>query len=64
MTFIVEVALKKNLVVKAASFTDMVERVKRNCDTRKVLDTSDPQDQKFDDEYKAYVDIWGAKEIV
>lgn len=63
MTFVVEVALKKTLVVKAASFADMVEQVKRHCGTRKVLDTSDPQDQKFDDEYKAYADIWGAKEI-
>lgn len=64
MTYIVEVALKKNLVVKAASFADMVERVKRHCDARKVLDVSDPQDQKFDDEYEAYADIWHAKEIV
>ena len=63
MTYIVEVELKKNLVVKAASFTDMVEQVKRHCDTRKVFDVSDPQDQKVDDEYEAYVDIWGAKEI-
>lgn len=63
MTFIIEVALKKNLVVKAASFADMVEQVKRHWDTRKVLDTSDPQEQKFDDEYKAYADIWHAKEI-
>jgi len=64
MTFVVEVALKKNLVVKATSFADMVERVKRHCGARKVLDVSDPQDQKFDDEYKASADIWGAKEIV
>ena len=64
MTFVVEVALKKNLVVKAAGFADMVDRVKQHCSTRKVLDVSDPQDQKFDDEYKAYADIWGAKEIV
>ena len=64
MTFVVEVALKKNLVVKAASFSDMVEQVKRHCAARTVLDTSDPQDQKFDDEYKAYADIWNAKEIV
>lgn len=64
MTFIVEVTMKKQLVVKAASFSDMVERVKAHCGNRKVLDVSDPQDQKFDDEYKAYADIWGAKEIV
>ena len=62
-TFIVEVELKKNLVVKAESFANMVEQVKRHCDARKVLDVSDPQDQKFDDEFKAYADIWHAKEI-
>lgn len=64
MTFIVEVTLKKSLVVKAANFTDMVERVKRHCATRRVLDVSDPQDEKFDEEYKPYANIWNAKEIV
>lgn len=63
MTFIVEVMLKKNLVVTAASFADMVERVKRHCSTHRVLDVSDQQDQKFDDEYKPYANIWNAKEI-
>lgn len=62
-TFIVEVVLKRNLVVKATSFADMVEQVKRHAGTRRVLDVSDPQDQKFDDEYKAYADIWHTKEI-
>ncbi len=62
-TFIIEVTLKKNLAVKATSFADMVEQVKRHVDTRRVLDVSDMQDQKFDDEYKAYADIWHTKEI-
>lgn len=64
MTYIVEVMLKKNLVVKAESFADMVGQVKRHCDARKVVDVSDPQYQKIDDEYKTYADIWHAKEIV
>lgn len=63
-TFVIEVTLKKkNLVVKATSFADMVEQVKRHIDARRVLDVGDPQDQKFDDEYKAYADIWHTKEI-
>lgn len=64
MTFIVEVEMKKSLVVKATSFANFVEQVRRHCETRKVLDISDPQDQKFDDEYRAYADIWHAKEVV
>ena len=63
MTFIVEVALKRNLVVKATSFADMVEQVKRHVGARRVLDVGSEQDQKFDDEYKAYIDIRHAKEI-
>ena len=63
MTYIVEVTLKKNLVVSAKSFADMVEQVKHHIDARRVLDVGDVGDQKFDDEYKAYADIWHAKEI-
>ena len=62
-TYVVEVMLKKNLVVKAESFADMVEQVKRHAATHKVLDVSDPLDPKCDDEYKVYANIWNAKEI-
>lgn len=63
MTFIVEVSLKRNPVVKAASFADMVERVKLHCGARRVLDVGDPRDPKLDDEYKAHAGIWHAKEV-
>lgn len=64
MTYLVPVTLKKTLVVKADGFAGMVEEVKSRLGSLKVLDTSDPQDQKFDDEFKAHVDIWGVKEVV
>lgn len=63
MTYLVPVMFKKTLVVKADGFDSMFDEVKRRLDSRKVLDTSDPQDQKFDGEFEAYVDVWGAKEI-
>lgn len=62
-TYLVEVMLKKTLVVKADDFNGMVDEVKGHLGSRRVLDTSDPRDQKFDDEYKACADIWHAKEV-
>ena len=64
MTYLVPVMLKKTLVVKADGFAGMVEKVKSHLGSLKVLDTSDPQDQKFDDEFNATINIVGVKEVV
>lgn len=61
--WLIDVEFRRTLVIPADDFGDMIEKVKSHLSNRKVIDCSDPQDEKFDDGYEPRIDVFHAKEI-